>query len=236
MIGRCEWREETLIDFVLGNLSDGQTDQLRLHLADCQSCQEKVNHWKERLEKNEAIQPSPFLKTRIDNTIRTLSRKKRKRFSLNAAFIIASACAILLSVIGLYQIKPVQHEPSVVLQNDEIKENTVIDAPETNRFYIQPVSHFDQIEGYAWVNDATKEMLLKVDGLRPYTKKDYQIWLVHSDHHLYDDVLHVEDGRVKLYYKGSDVNYVTLIRVSLEPKGGSETPTGPEPFIVELNR
>jgi anti-sigma-K factor RskA len=235
--GKCGWKEEEMIDFVFGNLTESKSRQLQLHLKACSSCQEKMKSWKETVtyEQNTAP-PSRLLKKRIDKSINTLTQPKKKKFPKKSTLTIVSCAAIILMVIGLFQFHSKESERYLVQQNEDIQKNKMINDPKTAQFNVMPVSNVNQINGNVWVNDVTNEMLMKVDGLTSLDEKDYQIWTDQSNSHVHEELLQIRDESVQLYYKGSSVNRITFIRVSIEPKGGSQSPTGPETFIVNLKR
>lgn len=238
MNGDCDWTDEALFDYVYGTLSEAKTLKLRKHASECRRCRVKINEWRKLIHSgNVTLYQRAALKERIDSHIdKKLHRKKRKRVPFISAALAASI-VFLLAVFGLFQLRggPVTDE-YVVRQHEEISESRIVNDPRTDRFRVEPVAHFNQIEGDVWVNDVTNEMLMKVDGLVPIVEKDYQLWLVKINHPLNGELLKIQDGRTIFYYRGSELNDATLIQVSLEQKGGSQKPSGPDTFFVDLNR
>ncbi|AMX84357.1 hypothetical protein GS3922_12180 [Geobacillus subterraneus] len=48
------------------------------------------------------------------------------------------------------------------------------------------------------------------------------------------ELLTIRHGASRILITGEDVKRFKQVKASLEPKGGSVTPTGPETFIVDL--
>ncbi len=244
MIPRCKQSEERLVDFVLGKLSAEAEATFRRHLQACPECREKHKEWRRLLADGpEVPEPSPRLKHRIISTFAkqrpaySLLQRLRKHVSgRKTAFAILGSVCLLLSVF-LYQggvnESNDSHQPWTTHEETIRRQTSVVYDPRTVQLNITPVS-MQNIEGRVWVNDVTHEMLMKVEGLIPLMNNDYQVWLIRSNDHLNGGVLREENGKAYLYLSGVQPRSFEHIRVSIEPKGGSVAPTGPDTFFVRL--
>ncbi|SDJ05046.1 anti-sigma factor [Alteribacillus bidgolensis] len=238
---KCGWTEEEVVDFIMGNLSEPKAYRLQQHMDRCKNCQDRYGQWQEIVDnKQKTAAPSPMLKKRIDKSVDSLpQRKKKKRPAVLASAMIASIAIIILLIgSGLSTLLTPSQEHNIVKQNEDIEYNEIINDPQTSEFEVLPTinTHQDQIKGNIWINDRTNEMFMEVEGLTELEEKDYQLWLIDPNERLHDELLQIRYGSNQLYYKGPEMNQVKWIIVSIEPKGGSHTPTGPETFSVDLSR
>jgi|SRR5690625_4339719 len=238
MNGKCEWKEEQLFDFVYKKLPEQKAKELLIHLESCEKCQKKVGQWQEIVQDmDETIEPSPLLKEQINDQIKRTIKPKRKKWVTIRTVALVGSLIVFLSVLRIFPFQNTpDHDDYLVKQNEEISENTIVNDPQTNQFNVIPLANFHQVEGKVWINDITNEMLMKVDGLIPVVEKDYQLWLIKENDELDGELLQTEDGRILLYYRGSGLNEVRFLQVSLERKGGSQKPSGPDTFYVDLKR
>lgn len=123
-----------------------------------------------------------------------------------------------------------------VTQQDDERKPKLVNDPATNQFHITPVAANEDVDGAVYVNDVTNELFMHVKGLPPFVEKDYQLWLVHENDDVNSELLLIENKQAILYYKGDELGDVVLLRVSLERKGGSDKPEGPNTFFVDLKR
>lgn len=234
--------EERLVDFALGNLSETENQAIENHLRTCGQCEEEVNYWKQVFATENAAVPSPSLTNRMNETIDKQPHKRPRKLWQKPAIASISAVAIFMLCFGLYQLvyqNPVtdsQHQGYIVAQHDQIPEKIFMQKPDTNRLDVVPVTNNSQVSSNVWLNKKTNEMLVNVDGLTPLTTKDYQLWLVKTNNDWRGELLNLRNGSIKVYYKGSDIKLLKYIKVSIEPRGGSLTPTGPETIFIDLKQ
>ncbi|MBC5636588.1 anti-sigma factor [Ornithinibacillus sp. BX22] len=234
--------EEFMIDYVLGNLSNEKRQSMDEHIYRCSHCQEELTSWKLLLSNNQKVTPSESLNKRIKNTIHIKGHFKPKIGNRKAFYFIAGAAALFIICLGLLQITQQQpiadssDQEYLTAQYDLIPEQPFMNNPATNQLDIIPVTMDQNITGNIWLNEVTNELYLQVEGLRPLESQDYQVWLVRNDNDWQDELLHLKNGMVHVYYKGPDVQTIRFIKVSVEPLGGSRVPTGPETLYIDLQQ
>ncbi|MDC3413468.1 anti-sigma factor [Aquibacillus sp. 3ASR75-11] len=231
--------EEIIVDFILNNLTNEKKEAVESHLFSCEKCRIKFQVWNDTIggeTQPKEINPSPKLKSRLMNSIEALppKRKKRQTFWKKPAIVLMSLTAGFILVIGLFQLMRDDSPSYVVMQNNEAMGENVLSDPNTTRLNIEPMSNDNRISGDIWLNNTTDELFLKVGGLTPLSTKDYQLWVVHTNDKWDGKILNIQDGSALVYYKGSDLGSLKLLKVSIEPSGGSATPTGPETFFIDL--
>lgn len=234
--------EELLVDYALGNLSVEMMESINHHLNYCPYCTEELKSWKKLLNNNEEITPSETLNNRILNSSNPNPINEQKRRNRKIIYAAISAAAFLFICLSLFQIN--QQQPVAELSENEyitarhdlIPEQHFMNNPSTNRLDVVPVTMDRNIKGDVWLNEVTNELYLQVEGLKPLDSQDYQVWLVRDDNGWKDELLRLQDGRVHVYYKGPNVKTIRFIKVSVEPIGGSQLPTGPETLFIDLQQ
>jgi anti-sigma-K factor RskA len=232
-------KAETIVDFILGNLVVEKEDAVKAHLHTCTQCKNECKSWEQMIgegEHEKAVQASSGLKSRLMKSVDNHPRVKQRIAWNKQAFLFVSLAAFLLLSVGLYHLVRSEAPAYVVKQNDQVMEEVVMKNPNTNRLDITPVTTSNNISGNVWLNDLTDEMLVKVNGLPSLSTKDYQLWIVHTDNEWQGQLLNIRNGSVGVYYKGPDLAQLKFIKVSIEPRGGSEAPTGPDTFFVDFNK
>lgn len=228
--------EMKLIDMAMEKIeSEEEREHIKKHLAICPHCREKLAKWQLVMETETNLQPSAELKENIwKQASATMKPKERKKKAKTTVAFASAFIAASLLVFGLFHTKPHVHPTVEVAQNDRIEEENLRFYPETKQVAVIPVSDFNHIRGNLWMNDVTEEMLLEVDGFIPLQEKDYQLWIIYENNDIQGELLSVQDGVTRVLFKGPEINELKLIKASVEPKGGSSKPTGPNTFIVPL--
>ncbi len=232
----CGWREEDLIDYALGKLAAEKHQELARHISQCAGCAADVLEWESMLqESGEELSPSPVVKKRLMRRVRLLGRLSvwRSRLRSLKSVPAAGACAILLLVGGLLIYDPAVPESPLAAEAKRMHQNELVNDPQTVLHQSETVMQSDA-KGYVWINTASNEMLLLAEGLDRLTEKDYQVWLVIGNDRSNVGVLQWRGRMAHLYFHGTEVRQVDDIAVSIEPKGGSYTPTGPDAMIVKI--
>ncbi|MBM7572405.1 hypothetical protein [Aquibacillus albus] len=227
--------DEQIIDYVLGHLEQESKLEVQGHLRVCNECQKKLDEWDYLMNDSEKVQPSSFVKQRLDKEI-TMFPKPSKSPNTKKVFALISNIAVLFLCMSLYWNMRTQDLTYEVAQNDDVKPDIVVRQPETSRLDIVPLTNFNDMEGNVWINDATNEVLVEVNGLTQLSANDYQLWVIHSNNQFNTEVLELQDGSVRVYYKSPNVAQLKVIKASIEPVGGSRVPIGPETFYVNVNQ
>ncbi|PWU66890.1 anti-sigma factor [Gracilibacillus dipsosauri] len=231
-------KEEKIIDLLDGNVSEEEKFEIQNHINTCPKCQGVYKFWQNTMESMTDVSPSPSLKERLDESI---EKKKSHRFISFKPIILTASLAIVAFLFwGLndivYQSNTVQPEYEIY-QNNEINEESLFtNSPHVEVQQLVSFSNTSNIDGALWVNKETQEMLLKVKGLEGLEQNDYQLWIVDQDNHAEGELLMVDtNGEAKVLYRLNDLSEYKHIKASVEPLGGSKTPTGPETFFVDFD-
>jgi anti-sigma-K factor RskA len=229
------WVEEEIVDFVLDRLPVEKQEALERHVECCDSCRGVLTQWQEVLSDGTgemvSTAPSPGVKRKLMKRIRP--RKVPFGASARKPLIVLTAAAAMFFILmasGMFSVPPNHSEIRYV----NGKPNIATTGGTRNIHYVQ-VSDRD-IHAYILVNRTTNELLLYLDGLPAINGKDYQAWLVTNGRFKDAGLLRVNHGMGRLYFHGSQMARVRHIVVSVEPKGGSESQTGPKTFMIEMNR
>lgn len=230
--------EEQLVDYLLGNIGEWDAKQIKAHLNHCKKCQNLLSDWQFLLRQDhKQFQPSQSMKDRIQHSINQMEGKSFKRRTVigKPGLLFATiACVFLIfySVHSYYQ--DINTRNYEIAENDEIPPETIQSAPHTQQIKVTPVSEFNQINGYVWVNRNRNEMLLEVDGLEELINQDYQLWIIYMDNSIDHEILPTQNGMTRMLFRDIDVDEFKKLKASVEPRGGSIEQTGPDTFIVEF--
>ncbi|UFJ39705.1 anti-sigma factor [Brevibacillus humidisoli] len=234
----CNWREEDVVDLVYGNLSDEKQIQLHLHLNDCEHCAAVYREWSAILNPTEPLPlPSPTVKRRLLRRIALENWLSSMRTHLTAIYPAMRTAALLLCIVGLFSlhegaVSPSELSPADLPRTAVTRDVSMVMDPHTV-LHVVPVDSSDT-KSYVWVNDASNEILILTEGLSPLTEKDYQVWFISQNRRSHVGLLRWKDGMAHLYFRGGELRQVENIAVSIEPKGGSFIPTGPDTIFVNL--
>ncbi|ADU93183.1 putative transmembrane anti-sigma factor [Geobacillus sp. Y412MC52] len=240
--------EAKIVDWLLGMLPEQEKEDVSNHLKHCLECQRLLEAWKDIGLKEAAQYEAPPLshKERIwaqAEAQRQTARAQRK--VRIASGWIGAALAVFLFALRLSASNDgptASHDGSdepyryqIVEQHTDIPIERIIHNPKTKQIPIEPSALFQQMDGTIWINDDTKEMLMEIEGLPPFATRDYQLWIIYTNNEVKGELLTIRHGAARILITGEDVKQFKQIKASLEPKGGSAAPTGPETFIVELD-
>ncbi len=233
--------EAIMIDYVLGKLSSNKNEAIGQHIMNCSDCKKELRYWEHLLNVESNLQPSPVLISKIYESIDNKQIAKKKRNWKKATLVITSFATAILVLFSIYYMNfdnvfiNKRDQNYVMVQHDKKQEQKLIRNPETDQLDISPVTNNQNIHGEVWLNKETNELMLRVDGLAPIKSQDYQLWIIHTNDDWNGEILHLENGSARVYYRSPDIKLLRFLRVSVEPLGGSNLPTGPETFYVDLN-
>ncbi|WP_062353592.1 hypothetical protein [Bacillus kwashiorkori] len=235
--------DEQLIDYSLGNLPKFDSHKVQEHLQDCKTCQEKWREWQQVL--NVEGKGDGYLNDELREQIWQSVEKRQNRkwqFSIRGVWQLSVAvvvCFFIIAFVFLNDLKDSDRK-LLITHNDEIQATNFLKKPNTEQLHIIPVQHSMQsdppLQGNIWINDATRELLLEVDGLVEMNNYDYQLWIIFQDNEVLGAIIPTINGSSRMFIQGMDVQNFIEIKASLEPKGGSIVPTGPDTFFVEIRR
>nr|WP_277603104.1 anti-sigma factor [Brevibacillus sp. SYP-B805] len=213
-------------------MAEGKRLAYRQHLEECGRCASLVAEWRAILGENEARPvPHPRVKRRLLRRYRLMAalafaaRRFRPAIALPAAIAAAS---LLLAVTMVPEAIPEQQ-----LREELFNQNAMVNHPRTIMHQMVPVAS-TPIKGYVWTNDESNEMFILTEGLEKLAEKDYQVWFVAGHTRSNVGVLQWRGRMAHLYFHGMEMRRVENIAVSIEPKGGSLFPTGPDAIVVKI--
>jgi anti-sigma-K factor RskA len=228
----CVYREEDFVDYLLEKIDTEKCNAIKEHILECEDCYAKVKEWNILLINDPATQPSKAFKKRLKAEV--IGRKNKRKFYF-PGIVFASCIVILMASIMLSPLNNQVNETAYVHQHFNQTAQDIIANPDAQKFHIKQVKNQQNIIGNVWVDNHANEMFMEVEGITPINERDYQIWLVHSNNTLDSEILRIQNGKVYLYYKGPQGKNIKLIKVSIEPVGGSKYPTGPDALNIRFD-
>ncbi|GIP32903.1 anti-sigma factor domain-containing protein [Paenibacillus sp. J2TS4] len=229
--------EERIIDLLQGRWGEHAERHSLQHLNTCEACRKLYDEWLTLLSPAGAEQPRSIIKKRIRGKLRWQRFKDiissisvRKRWGV----AMLAAVMTLLLFIGLFR----PHSVPWLQDRDlpaTLPELRLVTRPGTVLYNV-PASAHDLVTGYVWLNSESGEMLIHVEGLPPLPEYDYQVWIVKADDRRNSGILKLTNGKASLYYTAqkNQVREAEGIWLSIEPKGGSLQPSGPDRVLVNL--
>lgn len=171
--------------------------------------------------------PGPWLRRRMFAQV--VLRKLRlllrpRRYWISAAFAMAAFALVWCLFATERQSPPI----TPASDREIIREMDIAMRPQTVKYALLPSPSAGEARGFAWVNKPEGELLILIEGLAPAEDQDYQAWFISGSDRSNVGLLRWSNGKAHLYYRGKAVESAENIAVSLEPKGGSYRPTGPD--------
>jgi anti-sigma-K factor RskA len=219
--------------YALDAVSGAEREAFERHLAECESCTQEVRELREtatRLALAAAADPPAELKARVVNQIRTVRqlppettvtplRRGRDKLALRLTSIAAAVLFVAAAALGVL----------VVRQNDQLDQSRAqaAEMSEILRAGDAQVLTVDKGAGGRMtvaMSRSENRMLLLTDGLpNPPEGKDFQVWTGHEGTMISAGFLTPENGQALLEISG--FGDADAIGVTLEPDGGSDSPT-----------
>lgn len=214
------WTDEVMVDFILGKLDSQQASNIRKCIDNCDQCQSQYLDWRKTIPENTSIQPSLILKKRVMKNYKKSLHKKKIIVPSSAWKLVGVALVSLALWLTFFQNMEVNPELAMHEEDTSVYEIVLSSNSHTN--------------GYVMVNNRTEEFYLTVEGLLPIENKDYQAWI--KTHNGFQDVgiLTLENGKGQIYLKKQPIERVDYILMSIEPKGGSSSPTEEHSYLIKL--
>src|SRR5690625_5124083 len=92
-------RQEKIVDYVLGQLSNKEHFRVNAHLAKCEQCSKERDYWQHHLHVETIPVPSIELKRKIFFNI----EQKRTRNYPKLAYLAVSFCVLVFLTIGIWK-------------------------------------------------------------------------------------------------------------------------------------
>lgn len=186
-----------------------------------------------------ASSAAPGPSARLGRKMRLMARLRslEKGFVRRRRYLVPAAAAAVVAgcvVAGLFSFK-----------HREMPSADAIDQAFTSKIAVMQSANYDQYRipplpplhgsGGVWIDRDSGEMLIVIEGLQPPEEKAYQVWLQHEQRSVSMGMLMTGKAEGKGYYYGYGTMDPDQIVISLEPKGGSRVPTGPEALRVSVD-
>lgn len=248
--------EEKLVDYLMHKLDPSEEWRVALHAARCTYCNDRLQEWAivmqlpemEALCKQESASGETMKQGRPDEYLTNppirLRQKLQWRFSLRSAgirftkkwrivFPVSAAAVVMICLVaGLFTLRKTPYAESI--DRDVSSKIAVMQAAGYEQYPITPLPPVHG-SGGVWLNRDSGEFLIVVDGLNPPDQKDYQVWIQHEQQSVSSGMLLTQTRQGQGYYYGFGIIDPDQLVISLEPKGGSRVPTGPEALRISLN-
>lgn len=249
------YSEEEWIDWMLGNIKGRLMEDMRLHLGRCPACREIAGVWGPLLADTEppaaplnqqTRQHPDFRKPLLpaDPVRRSLRRRVRIRGWRRAiagmrpvyrrgAAALAGLAFIALVLAGLYGIRDGDTERTRYVTHYDPEALSVISRPDTvslplDRDVLEPFT------GNIWYNDASGELFVLIEDPALSDSQTLQAWAVKNGERNALGLIQVEAAKGHLYVKDGQLGEADNFALTVEPIGGSQSPTSPDAVRVRL--
>lgn len=227
--------EEKLIDYARGQIPVDEAGTIHSHLQFCKQCYGTLQKWQHLLVNLEEYEPPAALKERIWDTIAQKQVERKRTWQPRLVFRTLLVAAVFGLIVGFGFVMQGDKKTPPVAVDDEFRALQLQQNPQTKQIDIVPASSaYDSINGNIWINTDTKELLLEVEGLEQLSNRDYQVWIIYRDNEIIGALLPIQNGTSRLFIQDENVPQLKMLKGSIEPKGGSLIPTGPDTFYVEI--
>ena len=155
-------REEKIVDYVLGQLSNQEHFKVNTHLAICSTCAIKRDYWEKHLIVEETPIPSHHLKHKVFTNI----NHRQSRFNKNRfAYFALSLCLVFIFTLGIFQLS---------------KSDPMVTEEDAEQIIAQPEELLDHIH----LNNQT---VTRLDHLPLYISNDH-IWSINQTSYHHNDL------------------------------------------------
>ena len=239
--------------YAVDALEPGERAAFELHLRGCAACQEEVAAFGEvgaHLATTVAQPPPPALRENVLAAVREtrqeqrpedraenqagaapVSLAERRRPRPHRRWLAAAAAAVLLpgAALGGWAVgtQTEQREQQLVAQEQD-RQNRLLSAPDVTTRQLE-------VDGRpaTLVVSAQEDAALFVasDLAGPGEDREYQLWLVQGEAPVPD--VRFGGGQVQVWLDG-DIDRAGAVAMTVEPAGGSETPTLPVLATAEI--
>jgi anti-sigma-K factor RskA len=217
--------------YAVDALEGDELARFEAHLATCPECRAEVDGFRETtatMASSAASTPPPATRDAVlaevartrqvpPVTDEVSHRRSRRRWMTVAA--IAAAVVVIAGVAGLLVHDSSTHAP----ENDQIA--AVVSRDDAKTVELSGEDHTSV--KLVWSPSANEAVLLSNDLAAPPDGKTYELWAVAGDTAARAAVFRPdEDGRLRVHFP-ADMHGVDTVGVTVEPSGGSATPTSP---------
>ncbi|GGK11603.1 hypothetical protein GCM10010965_00650 [Caldalkalibacillus thermarum] len=242
--------DEMIVDSLLAKLPVEQMEEIERHLQACARCQRSRNEWMTLLQAQsqpgvdkEIATALPRIHKRLKKTIGLHKRRPTPLWRKPAVVILTLCLFIGLSFAKGWHVNQEIYQETSQHQSHVFREAEFLIDPQTVHYRIGMANnpHSRQsgllaydVNGNLWINHTSQEVIIFLEGLRPLADRDYQVWISAGQRENNAGVVEMDSGKGYIYWSGEDSTQIEFIRISIEPKGGSQVPTGPEALFIPL--
>lgn len=190
----------------------------------------------EDTQKQSTSNSQAVTKNKTNNTT-AIKRIRRLQYLAAAAMILLFISAALNWNYNL-QLKNANSELTALRQDQEViannlnvvkEELSILQNHENKIIKLAGVETHPESFVYVYWNTGSEEVFVKIGDLPiPPTEKQYQLWALKDGKPIDAGVFDVEDGILKV----KSIAAADAFAVTLEPKGGSESPTLEEMYVM----
>ena len=234
---------ENIPAYVLGTLSRAEASALKVHLETCQACQAELAHYQQIGDGLMAAVlplriPSPAVRRKLLERLEARTSPSRSKTKWSFRQFAVGTMAVLLigtNLVAFLQIQDLRQGQLQLISQLE-QHHTILGLLTANT-EIHPING-DSFSGNLLLDREKNLSFLLVWNLpSPPNNHIYQIWLISPEGERIDAGLFQPEGdrpftSAALTTSRSFADYVG-IEVTMEPPGGSETPTGQQILSVD---
>ncbi|OYO01551.1 anti-sigma factor [Enemella evansiae] len=226
--------------YLLDALTDVERQQFERHLASCPDCRAEVGELRESLaevSRVTATAPPPALREQVlarAREIRPLPPNEPVRVTARRSpwgwRVVAAAAALVAVIAGGWAINQQldARQQAGVRAAEAQREADLLTAPDA---VVRPVQLPDGGRGSVVVSRSRGQAMFLAGSMSaPPTGRAYQLWLM-KDGTPVPDATFDADGRIWLR---GDPNGAAAVAITMEPAGGSQTPTMPVLAAIPL--
>lgn len=240
--------QDTLAVYALGALDPGEVRRMRTHLRICEDCRENLQAYQEVVDglahSVPPVPPPARLRARLIAAISSEQHVQQESIwqklrSLPLAPLALGLSALLLILnVGLWiqvrEVRQIEEQLLTQVSEDRIAQGLYA-YPDVHRVLIQG----ENVYGSAIYEDYLRFAVLYVWGLEPLPEGQvYQAWLIEPDGgRVSGGLFAVEQGEefIQAVVRAPEIlKTFDGIGVTIEPAGGSESPTGQKVLGVDL--
>ncbi len=226
----CNEVRDLIPEYVLGALEEGKMTEVELHLEQCPEARSLLREYEEiadaLLYAVPLVVPPKAVRESIMDRIGTKDSRfeeRRNWAGTRFAWVLAAIAVLLLLASNLYWVRTFHRT-----ERELSYRSTVVALIAGNHV----VELHGQAEGMMHYDPESNVGLLEVFGMPvPPKGKSYQLWLIRPDQERDSGaVFRVEENGngVVIFHAPRPLSEYVGVGVTLEPEGGSRSPTGPK--------
>lgn len=236
MSRNCHWDETTIIDYIEGQLPREEAARVQAHIEGCLDCRTTYEEWRGIIDQSadESVQPPKGMKHHLMKVIKaTAPKKEHVSFYKHPGLATMAVCAALAIVFAVGLITYQQPQPSSQQVARSLQTPTMQAYDEVTYVSV----HQQEVNGYVWMNPASHELVVFLQGLQQRHPGDYQVWLVSKNTQAHRaGVMKMAGDRAQLYVRRPSLQHIEHIVVLFQPDGEQHIPVAQRRYIIELQR